>query len=89
MFLEDSPEDIKCIAEGIKSKKMEDVGTYIHKLKKSAVTIGANKLSNKIIELECAVKKDDIKTMETLLQEVQSEFEELWLFCLTVTGLKW
>ena len=80
--LEDGPLCIKSIAKAIRAENPADVQLCAHKLKGTAMAIGATRLSQTAgrLELECTGEEKDIAVAISLFDDVQAEFEKLVFF---------
>ncbi len=80
LILEDDPNTMATIEKAVAAKDFADIRLYAHKLKGSAMTIGANKLKDACYRLECAGKDKTADVIEKLFEEVKTEFEKLVSF---------
>jgi PAS domain S-box-containing protein len=76
IFLEDGPLCIESIADAIKAKKPADIQLYAHKLKGSALHVGATRLSQTAYQLECAAREKDMVMAAPLFEDVKAELEK-------------
>jgi len=77
---EDDVNTIKSISDAIENNNSENVRLYAHKLKGSAVTIGAMCLRDVAYKLEYAGKENDTNSFEVLFEEVRTQFDKLISF---------
>ncbi|MHC4461366.1 MAG: CBS domain-containing protein [Planctomycetota bacterium] len=80
IFLQDGPLCIESIADAIKVKKPADIKLYAHKLKGSASHVGATQLYQTAHHLECAARKKEMATTDSLFEDVKAEFEKVISF---------
>ena len=80
MIREDDSETVKTIAIAIENNEAENVRLYAHKLKGSAMAIGAHHLKEAAYKLEMAGKQGDTASFESLFDEVKKQFEILVSF---------
>jgi CheY-like chemotaxis protein/HPt (histidine-containing phosphotransfer) domain-containing protein/two-component sensor histidine kinase len=79
MFLKDSPRCIKSIAEAIKSANPKHIRMYAHSLKGAALQIGAKRLADVALQLECAGRDKNMLDVPVLFSTVQDEYSRLTL----------
>ncbi len=77
---EDMPGTFRSLAEAVKSKNPEDVELHAHSLKGTSAMIGANRLSQKACELECAGEEKNIDTFDPLFEGLKADYDKLILF---------
>ncbi len=80
IFLEDGPQCIELISEGIKAENPEDVRLYAHRLKGAARHISAGQLSKKVGRLERTGEEKDVAAATSVFDEVKEEFEKVMAF---------
>ena len=78
--MEDSPDSIASIEKAIKAPKPYDVALYAYRLKGAALTIGAGRLGEKAVLLECAGEEKKMVTAALLFKQVKQEFETVVSF---------
>ncbi len=79
-ILEDGPQSIELIEQAIKAQNSEDVRLYAHRIKGAAMTVGAERLSQKAYRLECAGEDKNIAAAALLLDDIREEFEKVAAF---------
>ena len=76
-FLADNTKRLELLTEAVKAANLEDIKTLSHALKGSAATIAAKPLSQAASQLNLAAKANNLETSESLLADVQAEFDKL------------
>jgi signal transduction histidine kinase/CheY-like chemotaxis protein/HPt (histidine-containing phosphotransfer) domain-containing protein len=79
-FLQDAQQTMTSITEAVRTQNAAELQLSIHKLKGASMSIGASRLPQIAHSMECAAKEKDIATAESMLNEVQTEFEKLISF---------
>jgi len=77
---EDDVNTLKLIASAVEAKNMENVRLYAHKLKGSAMTIGAKQLKEAAYKLETAGRNNDVVSLDILFKDVKKQFDFLFSF---------
>ncbi|MBU0691631.1 Hpt domain-containing protein [bacterium] len=75
MMIEDGRERIRLIREAYKEQTWETVGREAHSLKGAALNVGANSLAELCASIDNTVRKLKTTIEESMLDEVESEFE--------------
>jgi len=76
-FFIDNTTRLELLIEAVKAENLEEIKMLSHALKGSAGTIAAKPLSQAACQLNLAVKANNINNFESLLAEVQVEFDRL------------
>jgi CheY-like chemotaxis protein/nitrogen-specific signal transduction histidine kinase len=76
-FFIDNTTRLELLVEAVKTENLEEVKMLSHALKGSAGTIAAKPLSQAACQLNLAAKANNMKSFESLLAEVQVEFDRL------------
>jgi PAS domain S-box-containing protein len=76
-FFIDNTTRLELLIEAVKAENLEDIKMLSHALKGSAGTIAAKPLSQAACQLNLAAKANNINHFESLLAEVQVEFDRL------------
>ncbi|MCP4607089.1 MAG: response regulator [Planctomycetes bacterium] len=76
-FFTDNTTRLELLVEAVKSENLEEIKMLSHALKGSAGTIAAKPLSQAAGQLNLAAKANNINHFESLLAEVQVEFDRL------------
>ena len=79
-ILEDGPQSIELIEQAIKAQNSEDVQLYAHRIRGGAMTVGAERLSQKAHRLECSGEGKNIAAAALLFEDVREEFEKVAAF---------
>jgi len=79
-FLSDSPDMLKSLRGAIDGGKGKEILLYAHKMKGSALNLGARKLADKAAPIEDAGDKGDAKTAGELLGAMVTEFDKVIAF---------
>ena len=79
-ILKEIPQSIRLLDQAIKAKNPADVELYAHRINGAAATVGAKRLSQKAYRLECAGEEKNMAEMESLLEQVQEEYEKMAAF---------
>jgi PAS domain S-box-containing protein len=78
--LKRGPDILKCLKEAIQAKNPKDTLLYAHKLRGTALAIGATTLAQKADRAELAADDKDIDTVASLFDDLKAEFEKLAAF---------
>ena len=76
-FLVDNTKRLELLTEAVQAANLEDIKTFSHALKGSAATIAAKPLSQAASQLNLAAKANNLETSESLLADIQTEFDKL------------
>jgi len=76
-FLADNTKRLELLDKAVKAANLEDIKTLSHALKGSAATVAAKPLSQAAYQLNLAAKANNLETSESLLADVQAEFDRL------------
>jgi HPt (histidine-containing phosphotransfer) domain-containing protein len=79
-ILEDDSATVKFIADAVEHNETDNVQLYAHKLKGSAMTIGAHCMKEAAYKLEMAGKEKDTGSFDSLYKDVKKQFETLASF---------
>ena len=79
-FFVDNITRLELLIEAVKTENLEEIKMLSHALKGSAGTIAAKPLSQAAGQLNLAAKANNINHFESLLAEVQVEFDRLKTF---------
>jgi PAS domain S-box-containing protein len=78
--LKRGPDILKCLKEAIEAKNPKDTLLYAHKLRGTALAIGATTLAQKADRAELAADDKDIDTVASLFDDLKAEFGKLAAF---------
>jgi len=76
-FLADNTKRVELLTEAVKAANLEDIKMLSHALKGSAATVAAKPLSQAACQLNLAAKANNLETPESLLADIQAEFDKL------------
>jgi HPt (histidine-containing phosphotransfer) domain-containing protein len=79
-FLSDSPDMLKSLRGAIDGGNGKEILLYAHKIKGSALNLGARKLADKAAPIEDAGDGGDVKTAGQLLGAMVTEFDKVIAF---------
>lgn len=79
LWLSDNPNSMAALAEAVEVQDAESITTLAHTLKGSSALIAARRLSEAALHLELAGRTEDLTDVESLLTDMQAEFERLRL----------
>jgi len=79
-FVGDAPEMLQALRGAIDAGNAKDILLYAHKIKGSALNIGARKLGEKAAPIEDAGDNGDIKTADDLFGAMETEFDKVIAF---------
>ncbi len=77
LFLVDNPEIVQTLRDSVRAVDSKTIKSQAHILKGSAKAIGATPLSQAALKLELAAKDQNLETAESLLAEIETEFEKI------------
>jgi hypothetical protein len=78
--LKRGPDILKCLAEAIEARNAKDALLYAHKLRGTALAIGASPLAEKADRAELAANDKDIDTVAAFFDDLKAEYEKLASF---------
>jgi hypothetical protein len=76
-FFNDNAKRLELLKGAVEQKNLIEIETLSHALKGSAGTVAAKPLSEAACQLNLAAETNDISNIESLLADVQSEFQRL------------
>ena len=76
-FLADNTKRLEMLTEAVKAANLKDIKMLSHTLKGSVSTIAAIPLSKAVYQLELAAEQKNLETTESLLADIQAEFDRL------------
>jgi signal transduction histidine kinase/CheY-like chemotaxis protein/HAMP domain-containing protein len=79
-FLDDVPGMLQALQQAIEEGNVKDIRLYAHKVKGSALNIGARKLGEKVALVEDAGDDGDVKTAGRLFDAVETELDRAVAF---------
>jgi len=79
-FLSDSPDMLKSLRGAIDGSNGKEILLYAHKMKGSALNLGAKKLADKAAPIEDAGNNGDVKAAGELLGSMVTEFDKVVTF---------
>ncbi len=79
-WLVDNPNSMVALVEAVKTQNVEGVTRLAHTMKGSASVISANALAQAALPLELAGRKGELANADTLLADIQMEFDKLKAF---------
>ena len=79
-WLVDNPNSMAALVNAVKAKHVADITSLAHAIKGSAAVISAHALVQTALQLEIAGMEGELGNAETLLTDIQTEFDRLASF---------
>lgn len=77
MFLDDGPEKVRAVHEGLQAGDFEKMERAAHSLKGSSGNLGARRLQNTCEKMQIATRNHDLPTSANLTPQLAADYAEV------------